>query len=1161
MSAPYLIEIVPADRGWILETMARAIQREAALSPERFNVQVVDQPSDRAELTFFLPESAYRPLKNSSTVTYLAHKEDHVGAAALFEEVARNSDYCITSSTKYQRILEKVGARKVFKIHLGVDTELFTPRLRLGVVGRTYNTGRKGEALLAELASLSMVELRFTGEGWPHPAGYYATEDLVDFYRDIDYLLIPSLIEGGPVPLLEALSAGCPVIAPSDIGLVEDFPHIPFQRGDARDLRRVVEDLLHQKLALRESVLDCDWKDFARRHLEIFAEIIEKRRRFRAAPTPGDSAKIKNPVRALLVTHGTEDTAKGGPTSRVRLIASRLQTAGHQVETCHNIRSASELADFDIVHVFNSWPPQTALECMALARNAGKAVVFSPIALDLADWPIYRQLMGCAFETGKRALVESVVEQLPRLAPKRHYLGKNADMPFEGIPGHFEALRRCCALADHVIFLSDLERDFLAALGVRTNHGVLIRNGVDNAFGEAVDPDLFRKCFGLDRYVLCVGRIEYRKNQALLAMAMRDLNIPLVLIGDVGDPGYLDHVRLLGGPNLYHYARIEDRALLASAYVGASVFVLPSWCEGAPLAALEAGLTGVPLVLSDRSSEREYFGAHAIYISPAEPESMRLAILRVMDTQESPEERAGRAAFVRARYSESEHVRSTLDLYRRAVASDAVEVQKKLVIDVSSLLHSLRIGGHLTGVPLAERNLVAEIMAMYPDARCIAYNDIKDRFIEVAYGDLESFTVDGFNRKYWFSNNEPASQADCRLELALVHPPAPLLIQAAGSPALLGQWNYWAARVASLLARLGLSPKMIGGIGRLAKQFRSLVAPSALRVAGDSCVLVPARGSEVDFSNAGRYLSKIMIPRTTLNLAPRSRILTLGQGWLSNEPLLDRLVELAAGHRLEAYVYDISYVSGAHFSGWGDNEDRQRCLTKLLRHCHTVYTESRITAAELAKFAASRSLSFHIVRTGLRGKDVSPIRTSLLHRANKPFVLYVSSFNRRKNHDLIVGVWKDLVANLSPVAALGVKLLLVGEIQGESKYADIDYQESLRRWNIEVVSNADDEQLNQYYSQCLFTIYPSLQEGWGLPIQESLMYGKVCLTSNTVPAAVEIDNAALIKLAPSDFFGWREAIVTWVTNKDMRIAFEAEARKYKAPSWRDIAMLVTEKDN
>lgn len=41
-----------------------------------------------------------------------------------------------------------------------------------------------------------------------------------------------------------------------------------------------------------------------------------------------------------------------------------------------------------------------------------------------------------------------------------------------------------------------------------------------------------------------------------------------------------------------------------------------------------------------------------------------------------------------------------------------------------------------------------------------------------------------------------------------------------------------------------------------------------------------------------------------------------------------------------------------------------------------------------------------------------------------------------------------------------------------------------------------DSELRQAYRSCLFTVFPSLCEGWGLPIAESLIQGKFCVASN-----------------------------------------------------------------
>ncbi len=47
-----------------------------------------------------------------------------------------------------------------------------------------------------------------------------------------------------------------------------------------------------------------------------------------------------------------------------------------------------------------------------------------------------------------------------------------------------------------------------------------------------------------------------------------------------------------------------------------------------------------------------------------------------------------------------------------------------------------------------------------------------------------------------------------------------------------------------------------------------------------------------------------------------------------------------------------------------------------------------------------------------------------------------------------------------------------------------------------LLKGVPDWQLAQLYSSCRFTFFPSHYEGWGLPVTESLAFGKLCLASN-----------------------------------------------------------------
>jgi glycosyltransferase involved in cell wall biosynthesis len=50
---------------------------------------------------------------------------------------------------------------------------------------------------------------------------------------------------------------------------------------------------------------------------------------------------------------------------------------------------------------------------------------------------------------------------------------------------------------------------------------------------------------------------------------------------------------------------------------------------------------------------------------------------------------------------------------------------------------------------------------------------------------------------------------------------------------------------------------------------------------------------------------------------------------------------------------------------------------------------------------------------------------------------------------------------------------------------------------IEIRNGLSDLALSELYENCMFTVYPSFYEGWGLPVAESLAYCKFCIASNT----------------------------------------------------------------
>jgi glycosyltransferase involved in cell wall biosynthesis len=257
-----------------------------------------------------------------------------------------------------------------------------------------------------------------------------------------------------------------------------------------------------------------------------------------------------------------------------------------------------------LVHLFGM--SREGLELARVAKLRGVPVVLSPIC-----WYEPRAILALEPDPMRKA-AGLAAYALRRINPR--------------IPSWRRQLLR---LADVILPNSDSEADQLFRLfGVGRERIRVVPNGVLPTLGTA-GPDLFRQRWGSDPFVLCVGRIEPRKNTLGLIRAIRPLGLTLVLIGEAA-PGYRRYAqecRHLGGSRVVWLGRVDHHdPLLGSAYAAARVFALPSWFETPGLAALEAGLAGCAVVITPYGSTRDYFGDFVEYARPDRTDEIRRAV-------------------------------------------------------------------------------------------------------------------------------------------------------------------------------------------------------------------------------------------------------------------------------------------------------------------------------------------------------------------------------------------------------------------------------------------------------------------------------------------------------------------------------------------------------
>lgn len=185
----------------------------------------------------------------------------------------------------------------------------------------------------------------------------------------------------------------------------------------------------------------------------------------------------------------------------------------------------------------------------------------------------------------------------------------------------------------------------------------VIPNCSDRMFYSANGHKFIEK-FGLKDFILCVGRLSYRKNQLTLIDAVKKTDYKLVLIGRKSSEDYYQLCKNEANDNVIFIDELKHHDLI-SAYGAAKVHVLPSWFETPGLSSLEAGIAGCNIVTTDRGCTKEYFRDMVNYCNPENVESIYQSIV---DAFRKPKEKT-LSDYILNHYTWEAAAKKTLDTY------------------------------------------------------------------------------------------------------------------------------------------------------------------------------------------------------------------------------------------------------------------------------------------------------------------------------------------------------------------------------------------------------------------------------------------------------------------------------------------------------------------
>ncbi len=239
-----------------------------------------------------------------------------------------------------------------------------------------------------------------------------------------------------------------------------------------------------------------------------------------------------------------------------------------------------------------------------------------------------------------------------------------------------------------------------------------------------------------------------------------------------------------------------------------------------------------------------------------------------------------------------------------------------------------------------------------------------------------------------------------------------------------------------------------------------------------------------------------------------------GEWWDDN---FITLVEQAhsRGTKIVQIAHDLLPIVTPQFAGHA-TDSLSQYNSRIMPIASLVLSVSQSTKHDLITWLTANNLIVPRIETFRLGEDftaANPVRPTTTDFVKSglvggDFLLCVGTIEARKNHALLYYAYKL-------AASRGIKLpklLIVG--RRGYKTEDICYYiENDPAVNSDIIlcNDIGDAELSWLYDNCLFTIYPSFYEGWGMPIAESIMRGAPCLASNT---------SSMIEVAPgyADYF-------------------------------------------
>lgn len=255
------------------------------------------------------------------------------------------------------------------------------------------------------------------------------------------------------------------------------------------------------------------------------------------------------------------------------------------------------------------------------------------------------------------------------------------------------------------------------------------------------------------------------------------------------------------------------------------------------------------------------------------------------------------------------------------------------------------------------------------------------------------------------------------------------------------------------------------------------------------------------------------------------------------------------------FLHDLIPISHPEYCRAGEAERHHRRLETMLSVGKGLIVNSAATRDELMAYAHERGIAVPPCAVALLAPAQLP-EASCGRPLEKPYFVVLGTIEPRKNHSLLLHLWRQFVVEYGEAAP---QLVVIGQRGWEcEQVVDLLDRCSALQGHVTELARCDDRELANWLAHAQALLFPSFIEGFGMPLVEALMLGVPVIASD-LSVFREIAGDIPHYLDPLDGPGWRQAVLEFAKADSVERQVQiGRMANFAPPTWEDHFSVVDE---